>query len=252
MKKWFLVVCCLSIFSETFSQSISIRPYLGLKKVWSSQKGMSANNFDPTFSSKSAYTNQSVGIALEYNHKAMTYELCFTAQGSEFNLSSSYKEAGINIQYETGFGFNQIQGICNYSLLKHDNPDKNYNITPIFSVGAGLGFLPSQSYFDSDPYIERFSTSNNPNEFFDVNFTIKRLHNVSYSGIFKAGFLIHSPTKEIFRIQLIANLGLNEAFRGDLIYYHTTKKYSGTLPSYGSHIGILGSVPICIKRFKKR
>ena len=128
-------------------------------------------------------------------------------------LSSYHKDAGIGIQYTTDIGFRQIQGICNYSLLKHDNPDKIYNITPIFSLGVGLGFLPPQSFFDNDPYIERFSTSNNPSEFFDVNFTIKRLHNISYSGIFKAGFLIHSPTKEIFRIQLIANLGLNEAFK---------------------------------------
>src|SRR5258708_19839 len=99
MKKIALFICCLSILNSILSQRLALRPYIGIKRFWVSKRNSNTNNFDPTFSSKDALNNHSVGIALEYSRKAITYEFCFTAQASLFNFSSYHKDAGIGVQY---------------------------------------------------------------------------------------------------------------------------------------------------------
>lgn len=246
------VICNLSQ-----SQSLVFRPYYGHKYFWTKYKELPNNNFDPSFTS--TFANNSItkandyswGLALELKYPDHSYELCYSQQGSVVSFYTNSPTADLGSYSLTTNGkFGQLQFIYNHTFNKLLMGNKDgLNVVPIVSIGLGIGFANSPIYNIFKE--ERLYSNSDPAKYFDFDLQPKH-DNLNYSAIFKAGLVFNKKNRELFRVQLMANLGLNKAIGYNFIYAHTANKYSGTINSYGSDIRIQVSIPITLWRKKRK
>ena len=262
-KKLFCKKCRATIFATLLffnlihGQSLVFRPYYGHKYLWTKYKELPNNNFDPSFTS--TFANNSItktndyswGLALELKYPNHSYEFCYSQQGSVVSFYTKSPTADLGSYSLTTNGkFGQLQFIYNHTFNKLLMGNKDgLNVVPIVSIGLGIGFANSPIYNIFKE--ERVYSNSDPAKYFDFDLQPKH-DNLNYSAIFKAGLIFNKKNRELFRVQLMANLGLNKAIGYNFIYAHTANKYSGTINSYGSDIRIQVSIPITLWRKKRK
>ncbi len=257
-KKYALIfLVTLGFHNFTQSQSLNFRPYYGHKYFWTKYKDLPNNHFDPSFISTIANNSltkaneYSWGLALELKYPNHSYEFCYSQQGSvvSFYTNSPTTDLG-SYSITTNGHFGQLQFIYNHTFNKLLIGNKDgLNIIPMLSIGLGVGFANGTIYNTFKE--ERVYSNSNPAKYFEFDLQPKH-DNLSYSAIFKAGLVFNRKDRELFRVQLMANLGLNKAIGYNFIYAHTDNKYSGTINSYGSDYRIQVSIPITLWRKKRK
>jgi hypothetical protein len=232
-----------------FSQKLLLRPIYGQKIYFSKSKQIVEGNFDPSFSNMQRKIRYVTGIGLELKSKKNSFEVDFSSQPYLNKFTSSYPLIGYQYTNISSGSFSQFQFLYNYFPLVNKFKEKKYTIQPLLSIGLGLGIIPPQSKLDYDTEQDRYQVGTN---YFELLNTYEKEKTFSYSLINRIGASINKHGKELFRIQLASNLGLNKPIVNKIEYAHTSTKYRGTIASRGSYFAIIISVPILLKTFNKK
>jgi hypothetical protein len=246
-RKSILILVTLFFANSCFSQAIILRPYYGRKWFSSNNKNVLENNFDPNYMYKINSSRYITGISIEYQNKKNSFELYFSSQPTLFKSSIFYSLAGYRFSNVSEGAYSQFQLLYNRSLRYRE--DKVFNFIPVFTGGIGIGIVNSQGLLNNSSYETRYVAPNN--EFVEFQANLKKANNFNYSLIFKIGGVLKYKKREIIRMHVIYNLGLNNAEKQEVNYSFTNNKYSGILASKGSYLGLQLSSPIYVKRFKK-
>ncbi len=245
------IVCCFYIFFplSLFSQKLLLRPIYGQKVYYSNSKQIVEGNFDPSFSNTLKQTRYVTGIGIELKSKKNSLEIGFSSQPYLSKFISSYPLIGYQyISFSDG-SFSQFQFLYNHFFLVDKKKENKYKILPIVSIGLGLGIIPPQRKLDYNTEQDRYQVGAN---YFELLHTYKKEKTFSYSLVNRIGASINKYGKELFRVQLISNLGLNRPIASKIEYAHTNTKYRGTIASRGSYFAIIISAPILLKTFNKK
>lgn len=247
-KNSFLLFISILFFKFDYSQSIILRPGLGIKFFNTKPDHSLPNNWDPSFDGKHRFSNFAVTVALEFLYPKESYEFIFTSQQIPTAASTRFEKAGISQTHIEDGGIRQFQFIYNRYL--ESNIDSSKNIVPFLGLGFGLGINRPPSFYDSSYYHSKFYSTLNPNEFIDYSQYYASLTKLSYSIIIKLGLCLKINNVERFRIYGIYNLGLNKLVRSDIVYFHTNEKYYGSTTTKGSQFSLMVTAPIYLKRQK--
>ena len=240
------IAICLLLSKTGYSQSLIVRPGLGVKFFSTKLNYSLPNNLDATFNGKQSFLNLAVNVSAELLFDKGSYEITFTSQQIPTAATTEYKDAGISQSHIEDGGISQFQFAYNKFLKR--NKDTSKNIIPFFGIGFGLGFNRPSSFYDSSYYHSKFYSTNNPSEFIDYSQNYYSLSKLSYSLIFKLGVFVKIRHIERMRIHALYNLGLNKLVRSDIVYYHTQNKYYGSSTVNGSQFSLLLTIPIYLKR----
>ncbi|NOT93134.1 hypothetical protein [Ferruginibacter sp.] len=248
-KHKYLVVLILgfSTFQTAFTQSLILRPSIGMRYYSTKPSKEPSNNFDPSFMGKYNFKDMAASISLELLYKKYSYQLVFTSQHVANGLYSKFDTEGLIGEYTMHGGFRQFQ-FC-YNRFFKIREKKWQFIAPFVGIGAGVGFnRPNAIYADSSFGVFTIYSLTNPNEFLRFDVHEKSLASTSYSLVLKAGFAFKRKNVERLRVEAVYNMGLRKMVQGNNIYYHTNTKYKATSYSKGSQFSILLSMPIYLKR----
>lgn len=250
IKRTYSIAICFLLFKTAYSQSLIVRPGLGVKFFNTKPDYSLPNNLDATFSGKQSFLNLAVNVSVELLFEKGSYEIAFTSQQIPTAASTEFKDAGISQSHVEDGGISQFQFVYNKFLER--NADTSKNITPFLGIGFGLGFNRPSSFYDSSYYHSKFYSTNNPNEFIDYSQNYASLSKLSYSFVFKVGIRVKIKHVERMRIYGLYNLGLNKLVRSDIVYYHTQNKYYGSTTTKGSQFSLMLTAPIYLKKKKVR
>jgi hypothetical protein len=234
-------------FAQTcISQTIILRPYYGHKWYWSNNGSIVYNNFDPNSKTSISSSKYITGISLEYEVNKNTFELYFSSQPS-LNYFESYYSPVAAFTNESEGSHSQFQFLYNRYIDINKNNSHKYKIFPILTGGFGIGIVTSQDLLNNSSY--RFRIDGPNNEFIDVNSIFKKSTALNFSGIIKIGGVLKNEKREIIRLQILYNLGLNKSEINEINYQFTNSLYSGVISSKGTYFGVQLSLPIYLKRF---
>lgn len=247
-KNTFLLFFSILFSTLTYSQSIVLRPGVGIKFFNAKPDNSLSNNWDSTFDGKKSFSNLAVTASFEIIFPKGSYEVILTSQQVPTTASTQFKKAGISQSHSENGGITQFQFIYNKFLSSYKDSSKK--ISPFFGLGFGLGINRPSSFYDSSHYHSKFNSTTSPTDFIDYSQQYISLSKFSYSFIIKLGLCYKVKNIERVRIYGLYNLGLNKFVKSDIVYFHTNNKYYGSTTIKGSQFSLMITTPIYLKRQK--
>ncbi len=247
--KSIIFILSIIIFSNSYGQSLVLRPGVGVRFFKTKIDNSLPNDLDETFSGNRRFSQVAFVIAAEILYNRQSFELSYTSQHLPSFASTTFSSVGISQQHVEDGGISQFQ-IAYNRFFRTEKFLSNKGVIPFSGIGIGLGINRPGSFYDSSGYHSRFYSTIYPSEYIDYTQTNKSISKIGMSLIFKIGISVQREKIERIRVYGIYNLGVNKLMESNYIYYHSQKKYFGSSSSKGNQFSLLLTAPIYIRRKK--
>ncbi len=250
-----VIICVLVLQSLDGSgqSSLVLRPYWGHKWFGINENNIRANNFDATYNTNVKSQGYQTAIALEYLKKNRSWELFYSSQPGLAKFTTSFKDI-IDFSQWKGIGnggVKQLQFLYNYYLPKKWIINSKYHIA--FKLGAGIGIGVNPPWYYKPLFFSDYDFFSNPaGDSVVVNISSQRKSRFIYNGVFRICFTYRRNLRERFSVNAVFNWVPFDYQIHHYNYKHNTTEYGGSVSDKTNYYGFQLSVPVTLKRWKKK